>query len=126
MSKSDRLRTLTQKIDEVIDSTIRRIATKIMLWMFIKGFKIKRYYKDSTGFTRAWYIFIAIPLFLYGYTLDVAINQTVGKDQFGEAYEFGTLTATLWRVRKLGPDAKGFMFMVQICQVLSDYDSGHC
>ena len=53
--------------------------------MFIKGFKIKAYYKDSTGLARAWYILVALPLFLYGYILDVLINQTVGKDFFGEA-----------------------------------------
>ena len=126
MSKSARLTALKSKIDEVIKSPIRRFFTKVLLWMFIKGFKIKAYYKDATGLARAWYIFIALPLFLYGYVLDVCINQTVGKKQFGDAWEFGTLTATMWRVKKLGSEAQGYDFSVQICLVLSDYDPGHC
>lgn len=126
MSKQIRLNDLRKCIDDTIDNTFRRIATKVLLWMFIKGFKIKAYYEDATGLAKAWYIFIALPLFIYGYILDVLVNQTVGKDQFGDAWEFGTLTATMWRVKKLGPKAKGYVFAVKICLVLSDYHKGHC
>lgn len=140
MSKSERLEALKIKIDEVIESPVRRFFTKLLLAMFIAGFKIKRYYQESTGLWKLWYIIIALPLFLYGYVLDVLINATVGKNQFGKFSKFGTLTATLWRVKKAeklndieyyhseyGVIAiEKYNFAVQVCEVLNDQDEGHC
>lgn len=126
MSKAEQLQALIQKIDEVIPSPIRRIATKIMLWLFIKGFRIKKYFKEAENkFVKFWYIILAIPLFLHGYILDVLINETVGKDQFGIHYERGTLSETIQRVVDAGPDAENYAFAVQVGTILNDHDANH-
>lgn len=132
MSKSVRLEALRDKIDEVIPSYLQP-DVKVMLWQFIKGFKIKRYREESTGLKRFWYTLIAVPLFVDGFIRDVRVNSTAGKYLFKE-YSRGdrkyaglsTLTGTLWRVKAAGKKAPNYDMAVQICEVLNDYDENHC
>ena len=126
MSKKARLDALNKKLDVELEG-VRKYMAKILLWMFIKGFKIKRFFGEEDNILKKiGYIIIAIPLFSYGYILDVCVNQAVGPQFFGRNYGFGTLTATLWRVKKEGKAAKGYAFAMQICEVLNDYDESHC
>lgn len=143
MSKKERLEALKEALDISLPSTLQNYDAKAMLWTFITGFKILRYRKDSKGWTRVWYTLIAVPLFIDGYVRDVRVNSTTGKKLFGKYAEFGTLTATLKRIKKaepakgaLGSDgydskygfisAKKYDLSRQICEVLDDYDPGHC
>ncbi len=126
MSKKARLDALNKELDNKLEG-FRKYAAKLLLWMFIKGFKIKRYFSEESNILKKiGYVLVAIPLFKNGYVLDVAVNQMVAQEFFGKNYEFGTLTATLWRVKKEGEKAKGYVFAMQICEVLNDYDEGHC
>ncbi len=132
MSKSERLEELKEALDEALPSTLMNYDARAMLFTFIKGFKILRYRKDSKGWARAWYTIIAIPMFIDGYIRDVRVNSTTGKKLFGDYsikdkyFGLSTLTGTLIRVQKAGPSAENYDLAVQICEVLNQYDPGHC
>jgi len=131
MGKSERLAALGNTLNEIL-SGVYEADARLLLIQFVKGFKIISYRKQATGLRRAWYTFIAVPLLLDGYIRDVRVNSTTGKKLFGDLsvkdkyFGLSTLTGTLIRVKKAGPTAQNYELAVQICQVLSDYDSGHC
>ena len=124
MSKSDRLEALKETLDEVLPDTLMNYDARVMLFTFIKGFKILRYRKDSKGWAKVWYTIIAIPMFFDGYIRDVRVNSTTGKKLFPEQYQFGTLTATIQRV-VTSTGNKNYDLAMQIAEVLNDYDPGH-
>ena len=131
MSKSDRLEALKETLDKVLPNTLMNYDARVMLFTFIKGFKILRYRKDSKGWAKAWYTFIAVPMFIDGYIRDVRVNSTTGKLLFGDFsikdkyFGLSTLTGTLQRVIDSGSKAENYDLACQIGIVLNDYDPGH-
>lgn len=132
MGKSERLEALNEILNEALPNTLMNLDARAMLFTFIKGYKILRYRKDSKGLERIWYTIIAIPMFFDGIIRDVRVNSTTGKKLFGDLsikdkyFGLSTLTGTLIRVQKAGPSAQNYDLAVQICEVLNDYDPGHC
>ena len=140
MGKAKRLKELQDMLADEL-SGLYAADARVLLLQFVNGFKVLKYRKQSVGWARVWYTFIAGVTFIDGYMRDVRVNSTTGKFLFGEYAKFGTLTATLIRVKqaKLGASTGAYVhpkygtlsmqrynIAVQICRVLSDYDEGHC
>ena len=125
MGKKERIEALKDRLDKVLPNVAENMDAKVMLWTYVKGFKILSYRKESTGLAKAWYTFIAMPMFIDGYIRDVRVNSTSGKKLFPDYYKFGTFTATIQRVIDAGIGAPSYVFAVQIADVLNDYDPGH-
>lgn len=132
MGKAEKLAALQDAMDEALPNTLMNYDARVMLFTFIKGYKILRYRKDSKGWIRAWYTLIAVPMFIDGFIRDVRVNSTTGKKLFGDLsikdkyFGLSTLTGTLIRVKAGGPSAQNYDLAVQICKTLNLYDPGHC
>lgn len=151
-SKGERLISLKIKLNEVLPAHML-VEALILLDQFEKGFEIIRYHNQSEGIEKLWYKIIGFLLFIDGILRDVRLNSGlgdcklcrkyffgVGQYLFGDFSKFGTLTATLIRVKesKLTHDGRYFHMAYgyisveryelacQICEVLSDYEKGHC
>ena len=103
MTKDQRLTALKARLDELLPGP-EKLEAKILLWQFIQVFKARKRY-DATGSIakKAWYIALFGPMLVSGYIRDVRVNSTVGKMLFGDFAKFGTLTATLKRVKEARP-----------------------
>lgn len=124
MSKEARLKKLKLTMENELVGTFETLA-RVLLWMFIKLFKVVEYYKQTSGLEKVWYIFVAIVLFIPGIVLDVGVNEAIGRLKWRDQYEFGTLSQTIQRVMNAGPQAENYDFAKQIAVVLNDYDPGH-
>jgi len=143
-TKAERLRALKKTLDDLLPEPLESDA-RILLWQFIQVFKAKkRYDKTNKWYKKAWYAAVFGPMAVVGYVRDVRVNSTAGKLLFGEFAKFGTLTATLKRVIKHGlgepatyynglpityidqDRADRYNLAIQICEVLNDWDEGHC
>lgn len=139
--KSDRLQALNKRIDTILDPPYSHQA-KLLLWQFVKVFKIKKHYEQETNWIKkAWYLLVGIPLAVDGFIRDVQLNSVLGPRLFPKSYvKFGPLTSTLNRVLKSEPNTAStrihrkygvikngqYLMAVQICEVLNDYDPNHC
>ena len=103
----------------------------LLLKQFIAFFELKKRHDNTGGkWKRAWYKLIGAPLLLDGYIRDLRVNRLIGTRLFDEApkKKFETFTDRLQRI-KANPDeysAEHVALAVQICEVLNDYDEGHC
>lgn len=124
MSKTKRQEALEVTIDNELVGLFGTIS-KVLLWMFVKLFRLVKYYKQEDGIKKFWYALVAIILAVPGFLLDVLVNEAVGRMKFREQYEFGTLSNTIQRVINAGPMAENYDFAKQIAVVLNDNDEGH-
>lgn len=138
MTKDDRLNALKKTLDDLLPEPLEHDA-RILLWKYITVYTIKKKHDNTGGkWKKAWYKLIGYPLAALGYIRDVRVNSTAGKFLFGEFAKFGTLTATLKRVKKsaMCQGSEDYItpsvgwdkchLAVQICEVLNLYDPGHC
>jgi len=138
-TKAERLRALKKTLDDLLPEPLESDA-RILLWQFIQVFKAKKRYDNTDKwYKKAWYGAVFGPMAVVGYVRDVRVNSTAGKLLFGDFAKFGTLTATLKRVKKAhweerhtygvivtGDLHAQYNLAVQICEVLGDYDPDHC
>jgi len=145
MTKAQKLAALEKTLAQELKGA-EYFDARVLLKQFIAGFKIKAFHAKAKGLEKLWYKIIAIPLFFDGFIRDVRVNSTSGKKLFGaysvkdKYFGLSTLTGTLIRVKQAEPiNTKEFthpaygliskekvMLAHQICEVLNDYDKGHC
>lgn len=128
MSKEQRLKDLQDMLHKELGWAFLYREAELLLDQFIYGFTLKKNHDTEGRFLhRVWYKLVALPVFLDGYIRDVRLNHLIGRKLFGEHYRFGTLTATLKRTKeRADPRSREFALAVQVCEVLNDYDEGHC
>lgn len=143
MTKKEMKDALIKNMKEVLPVLMLGDAL-ILLDQFEKLFEMKKYAEKEKGWKKYYYYTIGYSIGLGAYIRDVRVNSMAGKYLFGNFAKFGTLTATLWRIKKaeikndgLGNiyayhpkygniDIDRYKLAMQICEVLNNYDEGHC
>lgn len=125
MTKKAMKKALQRKIRNMLP-LVEALDALALLDQFEKVYEIKKYAEKAKGIKKYWYYTVGYMVAIDGYIRDVRVNSTAGKALFGKYATFGTLTATLWRIKEAGPTAPNYEIAMQICAVLNNYDKKHC
>ena len=126
MSKEQRLEDLEQTLRGLLPYPIY-LDSLLLLKQFIKVFEIKEKLEtEKNWFKRISLYTQGYAILADGYIRDLRVNSTAGRILFPTHHKFGTLTATMKRVKKAGSPADELILAIQVCVVLNDYDPNHC